>query len=233
MLPLATWTCALGLVLAACGATAAQPTARRAGPTATTGSIGGLARDQTSGDPLAGASIDLSTGARTMSGDRGLYAIDDIKPGRHELVAKYAGQTVTVKNIEIDAGQVTFVDVNFTLGVVEPVAVDHSLPTKYEITRYRTKRETFIEGVVTQVESNERVAGAVVTAVRDPAIETLQTVTDDAGRYRFDDVSPGTYIVSAYYSVGGRAQIEVRRSDIAVKHGEGVMVPIWVELTKR
>ncbi len=61
----------------------------------------------------------------------------------------------------------------------------------------------------------------------------LPAVTDDEGRYRFDDVEPGTYVVSAYYSIGGRAQFEIRRSDIAVAGGEAVIVPIWIEVAKQ
>ena len=48
-----------------------------------------------------------------------------------------------------------------------------------------------------------------------------------------DLVEPGTYVVSAYYNIGGRGQIEVRRSDIEVARAEGVIVPIWVELSKQ
>ncbi len=58
----------------------------------------------------------------------------------------------------------------------------------------------------------------------------LQTISDDEGRYRFDAVTPGVYAVSAYYAIGGRAQIEVRRSDIHVDGAEAVVVPLWVEL---
>jgi hypothetical protein len=47
--------------------------------------------------------------------------------------------------------------------------------------------------------------------------------------YRFDPVPPGVYVVSAYYSVGNRGQIEVRRSDIEVDAAQGVRVPLWVE----
>jgi hypothetical protein len=36
--------------------------------------------------------------------------------------------------------------------------------------------------------------------------------------------------VSAYYSIGGRAQIEVRRSAITVEGAEAVVVPLWIEL---
>jgi protocatechuate 3,4-dioxygenase beta subunit len=59
----------------------------------------------------------------------------------------------------------------------------------------------------------------------------LQTVTNEHGRYRFDAVEPGTYVVSAYYNISGRGQIEVRRAGIEVERAQGVIVPIWLELT--
>jgi hypothetical protein len=220
----------VALMLLACGATAQ----RSSRPKATTGSIGGLARDQNSGEAVARASLELSSGARATSGPAGLFTIDDIKPGRYELVAKYAGQTVTTKNIVIDAGEVSYVDVNFTLGNPEPLVFDYADPALYEVRHYRTKgNSTVIEGSVNQAQTRQRVAGAVVTAFRGPEVETLQTVTDDQGRYRFEAVEPGTYIVSAYYNIGGRGQIEVRRSNIEVERGDGVIVPLWVELTKQ
>ena len=92
---------------------------------------------------------------------------------------------------------------------------------------------SLIEGVVSEMQTRERVSGAVVTAVGGPRQETLQTVTDTHGRYRFDSVLPGTYAISAYYSIGGRGQIEMRRSDILVEQKEAVVVPIWLELAKQ
>jgi hypothetical protein len=214
------------VLLAACAA------AQR--PRPTEGSIGGLVRDQASGDPVGMASLKLSTGQTATSAPDGLYVIDHIKPGRYTLVGKFAGQPVTINNIDVRAGTATFVDVTFTLGNPDPIIVDYGDPKQGAITRYRSKRDvTVIEGTVSELESKERVIGAVVTAFGGPRADVLQTVTDAQGRYRFDPIEPGTYVVSAYYNIGGRGQIEVRRSDIVVERAEGVVVPIWVELTKQ
>jgi hypothetical protein len=214
------------VLLAACGA--GQK------PRPSTGSIGGLVRDLGSGDPIGMASLQLSSGAKTLSAPDGLYALDRIKPGRYTLHALFAGQPITIKNIPVARGEATFVDVNFTLGNPEPIIVDFGDPTQGEITRYKPKREVaVIEGAVSEMSTHERVIGAVVTAVGGPRAETLQTVTNEQGRYRFDAVEPGTYVVSAYYNIGGRGQIEVRRAGIDVDRAEGVIVPIWVELSKQ
>lgn len=218
------------VLLAACSS-AAQHGAH-GGRRATEGAIAGLARDTESGDPIGPADISVrgpSLG-KTVSGGDGLFAIDPVKPGRYTLVGNYAGQTVTLTNIDVAAGEPTFVDVPFKLGQPDPVVIDFSDPTLAEITRYHSKHGTVIEGSVVEAGSHSRIAGAVVTATSS---DTLQTISDDYGRYRFDNVTPGTYVVSAYYSVSGRAQIEVRRAGIVVNANDGVIVPLAIETTKQ
>lgn len=167
----------------------------------------------------------------TVADGNGIYELD-VPPGRHSLIAQFADQTVTVRNIDVVVGQATFVDVPFTLGQMEPVEIDFSAVTGTEI-RYFTATVPRIEGTVSDIATRERVAGAVVTAASASDVtNTLQAVTDDAGRFRFDNVTAGTYAISAYYSIGGRGQIEVRRSDIAVGAGQGVLVPLFIELKR-
>lgn len=226
---------AVVLVLAACGA--AQ---HRAAPR--DGAITGVARDHDSGDPVAHAELRLRVAGdvrarATTSSAQGTFAFEHLPPGRYDLSASFAGQPVTVDNIDVTPGKTAVVDVMFTLGKPDPVTVDFGNPKEGAIDRYRPAHHAattgIIEGTVTDSASRERVAGAVVTASRGPATDALTAVTDDQGRYRFDGVEPGTYVVSAYYSIGGRGQIEVRRSDIAVAGGEGVIVPLWIESAKQ
>ena len=221
-------------MLAACGA--AQH------PRPTDGAIAGLARDHDSGDPVAKAEIRIRANGElgpraTVSTPKGGFAIDHLPPGLYSLSASFAGQPVDVENIVVRVGEVTIVDVVFTLGRPDPVRVDFGDATAGVIDRYRPAHHApetaLIEGTVNDVGDHTRVAGAVVTVVGGPHKDTLQVVSDDQGRYRFDAVTPGTYVVSAYYSVGGRGQIEVRRSDIRVAGAEGVVVPLWVEMAKQ
>jgi hypothetical protein len=218
------------VLLAACGAR--QP----AHPKPTDGAIAGLVRDETSGDPVGAAEIRIAKRSTTSTGD-GLYSIDHLPPGRFDLYATFAGQPVTVHNVVIEAGLATYVDIRFMLGTREPIELDYSDSAQGEIKRYRPKaiapNVSIIEGTVTELGTRERLSGAVVTAVDAATQVTLQTVTDDHGRYQFEPVTPGVYTVSAYYSIGGRGQIEVRRSDIHVDAAERVEIPIWVETTKR
>ncbi len=226
----------LVLILAGCGTTAGQ--ARQSHGRATTGTLSGLARDHDSGDPVALADIRLRghnlDNLRTLSNDKGTYEIKSLPPGRYQLMAQFAGQPFEVTNIEIRANEVTHVDLVFTLGHPDPIRVDYGDPKQSQIDRYRPhalgESVSVIEGTVNDLSTRERVPGAVITAVMGDRTE--QTVSDDDGRYRFADLRPGTYAISAYYSIGGRGQIEFRRSEISVAGAEAVVVPLWIELVR-
>ncbi len=195
------------------------------------GLVVGFTRDRTSGDYIAQALVEIA-GRSAKSDKDGVFQVDDIQPGKHTLTATFAGQPVTIRNVEVVAGMASYVDVTFTLGEPTPIVTDWGDPREGEIVRFTTN-VPHIEGTVGDVNTRERIAGAVVTAAQGRDDETLQTVTDDHGRYRFDNVTPGTYAISAYYSVSGRAQIEVRRSDIKLAAGESVLVPLWIEVAKQ
>ncbi len=218
-------------VVAACGASAHvhRPT---------DGTIAGIARDHDSGTAVAKAQVQVrrvgELAARSLvTGADGRYALPHLLPGQYTLDASFAGQPIDVENIDVHAGDIAVVDLVFTLGRPDPVHVDFGDPKAGAIDRYRPPHlaatRAIIEGTVNDAGNHERVAGAVVT-VMGSGTTALQTVSDDEGRYRFDAVTPGVYAVSAYYAIGGRAQIEVRRSDIHVDGAEAVVVPLWVEL---
>jgi hypothetical protein len=235
-------TAILLVLIAACSAGRQGPTTESQRVRLTTGTIAGLARDHESGDPVARAEIIVRgqgdfTGTRTTTNEHGLYDVGALRPGKYQLSALFAGQPVEVVNIVVRAKETTYVDVMFTLGRPDPLRVDYGDPRQSAIERYKPTRisanVSVIEGTVNDVVTRERVPGAVVTAVTwDTGVErTEQTVSDDHGRFRFE-LYPGTYQVSAYYSISGRGQVEVRRSDIQVAGAEAVIVPLWVETVR-
>ena len=233
----------LALVLAGCAA-APKPAATPADVrvTKTTGAIIGLARDHDTGDPIALAEIRLlgkdAHHVRTTSNDTGHYLLERLRPGTYVLQAEFAGQPLEVHEIQVKAGDLTHVDLVFTLGRPDPIRVVYGDPKQSQIDRYHPPHlgegAAIIEGTVNDLQTHERVTGAVVTVVwHGPAgQQTDMTVSDDDGRYRFENVSPGTYAVSAYYSVAGRGQIEVRRGGIEVGGKEAVIVPLWIEMVR-
>jgi hypothetical protein len=221
------------VILAACGAATPHGGAAERDE----GSIVGLARDRDTGDAIAKAKITVRAQGQlapfaTITGKDGGFGLAHLKAGSYSLSANFAGTAVDVANITVGGGGPTVVDVMFELG--KPgVRIDFGDAKDSEIERYRpSHHESLIEGTVNNRASKERIAGAVITAIgpgSGPTAPTLQAVSDDQGRYRFENVPPGIYVVSAYYSISNRGQIEVRRSDIQVGTSEGVIVPLWVE----
>jgi hypothetical protein len=227
---------ALALALVACGG--AQLAQRP-----NEGAIAGVARDHDSGDAVAKADIHIRAEGELMrsraatSDGKGGYLVDHLAPGRYSLSASFAGQPINVDHIDVERGKTAIVDLTFTLGKPDPITVDFGNAKEGAIDRYHPTRHStdtgLIEGTVSDSGSRERVPGAVVTASLGGTPESLQAVTDDQGRYRFEGVRPGTYVVSTYYSISGRGQIEIRRSDIPVAGGEAVIVPLWIESAKQ
>ena len=220
------------VLLVACGA--AQH------PRPTRGTITGIARDHDSGEPIANAQIRVRvegnvTPREAVTAHDGTYAVGHLAPGRYSLSASFAGQPIDVENIDVRAGTTANVDLSFTLGRPDPVHVDFVDPKEGAIDHYRPQRlaedRAVIEGTVNDQATHGRVPGAVVT-VYSSAGQTLQAVTDDAGHFWFETY-PGTYAVSAYYSIGGRGEIEVRRMDVHVAGGEAAVVPLWIEIAKQ
>src|SRR5439155_25900690 len=128
---------------------------------------------------------------------------DHLKPGSYTVTGTYAGQTITTKNVVVDAGEATYVDLAFTPGRPVPYTIDYTDPELSQIRKYHPKDgRTLIEGTVADSGTHFRIPGAVVTAF-GPAgstADTLQTVSGDDGRYKFAQITPGVYVVSAYYS---------------------------------
>nr|HEX4318693.1 carboxypeptidase-like regulatory domain-containing protein [Kofleriaceae bacterium] len=225
--------------LAACwGSGATDPAHARP----TTGGILGIAFDHDTGYAIDGAQVRASGAGSALpvlavSAGGGLFELSNLPPGRYALRGELHGQTVDEPNIDVDAGEVTFAKLAFTPAHPDaPVA--QGTATLSEITRYQPADADHasgrIEGFVIQPSTHAAVGGAVVMAVRagDASQAAVQTASDDRGAYRFDGLAPGIYVVSAYYSVGQRGQIEVRRGDVEVRAGDAVVVPLIVDLSR-
>ncbi len=226
----------LGLIAINCGAAQHKPVA------ATKGAILGIARDEDSGDPVAFATIlarregEIANQARKSS-DRGLYQFLQMAPGRYTVMGTFAGQTITASDVIVVAGESVAIDLSFAFGHPDTTMLSYGNGKDGAIARFRPKnmapQTARIEGSLTDNSTRGRVIGAAISLIPDGSQFALQQeVTDDYGQFRFDNVPPGTYALSSYYALGNRGQVELRRSGITVADGDGVRVPLWVEVSK-
>lgn len=225
---------AFALTLLACGA------AQRTRPSE--GAIAGLVRELGSGDPvgMANVSISVATDGKqvdsTSTSDRGLYDFATVEPGTYNVRAEFAGMVTVMNNVMVVAGRMTSVDLPFEVGRITELTLDYGDPRDGEIVYYRPSAMSqsvgSIEGTVSDAGNRDRVVGAVVTAYFDEQHETLQAIADDNGRFLFENLAPGTYSVSSYYSMVGHGQIEVKRNNIKVEGGAVAVVPLWIELAQ-
>jgi hypothetical protein len=221
------------LTLAACSGKPAGP----ARPT--TGSIGGLVLDRVSAEPVQAVltvhdqqSFEVESGRTDATG---AYRIDGLAPGTYDLVVELPGTSLQLTGIPVRAGAVTAFDIPVESGQVEVPAQPFTSIVSDEIATFTPPEADpavgRLEGTVTDSVTHERVAGAVITATAPTLDQPLTEVSDDAGRFRFGALPPGTYALSAFYQVARRGQIEVRRTSILVDGGTLVVVPMYVELS--
>ena len=226
----------LGLLATSCGA------AQRKSVAATKGAILGIARDEDSGDPVAFATIlarregEITNQARKSS-DRGLYQFLQLAPGRYTVMGTFAGQTITANDVMVVAGESVAIDLSFAFGHPDTTMLSYGNGQDSAIVKFRPKKiasgTARIEGTLTDSSTRGRVVGAAISLIPDGSPFGLQQeVTDDYGQFRFESVPPGTYSLSSSYALTGRGQVELRRSGITVGDGDGVRVPLWVEVSK-
>ncbi|HTJ41251.1 MAG TPA: carboxypeptidase-like regulatory domain-containing protein [Kofleriaceae bacterium] len=222
---------ALLIVIAGChhGSVPAAPT---------TGAIAGLVRDQDTGTAIARAQLAIQrdgtlTPALVTSGDDGLYDLDHLAPGRYDVTATYAGVTLEIRGVTVTAGHVVACDVDLALGRPEAQHVDFGDAHEGDVRHYTPAnadpKAGALEGTVTDSATRERVPGAIVTATSPALTQAMQVITDDRGRFTIAALPPGTYSVSAYYTVAKHGTISVEHNLIPVRGGETAVVPLFVE----
>jgi len=219
----------LALALAACHAP--HP------PAPTTGAIAGLVLDQRSGQPLGMASVAIAREGQLAptvdkTGNDGAFLFPRLTPGRYDVTASYAGVVVQIAGVRVTAGRTTEVDARLLLGVPGTSHVDFGDSHEGDVLRFHPPHADpargLLVGTVTDVATRERIVGTVVTATSPALPQAIQVITDDHGRFRFPDLPPGKYAVSAYYTVAHHATIEVKH-EVEVHGGEGVSVPLFIE----
>jgi hypothetical protein len=210
-------------------------------PAVTTGAIAGIVRDSVTGEPypavLAAHGQDSLEAHGARVGDDGVYRIADLPPGIYDLAVELeiAGTSMQFTGIPVVAGLTTGFDVPVDPAHVEMPPQPFARVESDAIVRFTPDdldpSVGRLQGVVTDVVTRERAVAVVVFATSPAVSEALTTVSDDAGHFEIGDVPPGTYELSAYYTVPRRGQIEVKRSGVEVAAGSAVHVPIYVEFS--
>jgi hypothetical protein len=243
---------AIAAIAASGGLAAAGCAARAARPVAPAGVLAGIIRAADTGAPIAGATLVLQrpgalalAGGRT--GDDGAYAIDRLAPGAYGVRVFRDGRLLAAQAITVAPGGLTGLD----LAIAPPASATRdgaadrasepaaSLGTGVDVAgagplwRYRPIGGDpgfgAIEGTVCEEGGRTRLGGTVITIADRAGALVADAVTDDDGRYRVEPVPPGAYVVSAYYTLVGRGQVEIRRSDVVVDGGDVVVVPLAIE----
>jgi Ca-activated chloride channel family protein len=80
-----------------------------------------------------------------------------------------------------------------------------------------------LAGSVTDWDTSELLPGVTVVAMSPDLDGTRTAITDNAGRYRIDELAPGIYALSFYYT-----DAVVKRSGLVVKAGETTAVDVAI-----
>ena len=223
----------VALGLAGCGAGA-----RRGPPPITVGTLAGLIRTADTGAPVGDATIVLRrpgelAPVQERTNGTGAYMIARLPPGTYQVTVYQDERTIGDEQVAFQAGKVTGLDLSVRprLAAAESTPVDVASGTP--LWRFRPDGappgSAAIEGTVSEMGERTRLEGAVVTVIDGAGAVVAQAVSDGDGRYRFDAVAPGSYVVSAYYTLVGRGQFEIRRNDVVLDAGETVVVPLAIE----
>jgi hypothetical protein len=220
------WT--LGIALAACGGGApavegpAADAALRAGRGRVAGTIRGadgapvgLARVEVydaRGDAVIDDLADAAGGFRV-----------DLAPGAYRVVAHQGDARGAVEGLVVVAGRTASLAVELAADPGDapggdPAAVDPA------------RRTGAIVGRVVDGSTGGAFPGAVVMVTGDALADAIPAISDDDGRYRVTGLPPGIYVLSVYYHLVERCNLELRRGDDAVTAGGATAVDLALDL---
>ncbi len=167
----------------------------------------------TSGWPLPGVEVMATSpdGAivRVVTDVAGWFVLPDLKPGRYDLTASLIGfRTTSRRDIALGPGAVVTIETEMAVGRIDRGGVP-------QVGRQPEQAApTGIKGAVTDT-CGAVLPGADVVAKSAADGTLIRSVTDTNGRFRFTELAPGLYEVSA--SLGGFRPFT--RADVAVERG--------------
>jgi hypothetical protein len=189
------------------------------------------------------------------SGSDGAYVVPRLAPGEYDVKVYRDDRPIGDQRIAIEAGRITGLDLAApaeadpadpadTADTNAAADGDHTSAPADAVVAVDTTRNAplwryrpldgdatvaTIEGTVSEEGERTRLGGAVITVTDRAGGLIADAITDDDGRFRIERLAPGGYVVSAYYTLIGRGQFEIRRNDVDVAAGEVVVVPLAIE----
>lgn len=194
------------------------------------GTLEGVVIDVATDRPISFADVDVfaedsgELAGQTTSDQAGRYTVPDLPPGSYRVVVRFSNLTTEARGVSLFADRPT------------PLRVQMSSDPgggPLESREQTGNSHGSIEGVVLDGVRGEPLGGATVEVSSDKLTDPLFTIADEAGRFRIAGLSPDTYLVSVYYSLVDKGNIEVRRSGVVVERGVATKLTLELDTKVR
>jgi hypothetical protein len=155
----------------------------------------------------------------TTTDQRGRYKVPDLPPGSYRVVVSFSNLTSESRGVSLFADRPT------------PLRVELSTDPgggPLESREATGASHGSIEGVVLDGVRGDPLGGATIEVSSRSMADPLFTIADERGHFRVAGLAAGTYVVSVYYSLVDKGNIEVRRSGVVVERG--VVTRLTLEL---
>ena len=171
--------------------------------------VRGMVFDETSREPLPGSLVqilepDLTPVATTQADSRGAYSVALPTAGRYVLVASRAGYANNPPEV-VDVAEHETINLLLNLRSLRPERFDYTV-SQAEV----EGRKGYVFGQVLQYINGDPIENAEVSLSN----RSTSTLTNQAGRFRFDDVEPGPTVLRV-----GHLSYALQEYLVDVEHG--------------
>lgn len=194
------------------------------------GTLEGVVIDTATDRPVSFAEVSVyveesgELAGETTTDQSGAYKVPNLPPGSYRVIVKFSNLTSEARGVSLFADKPTPLRVELSsdpgggpLETREATGASHGS----------------IEGVILDGVRGEPLGGATVEVSSKRLTDPLFTIADEHGRFRIAGLSPDTYLVSVYYSLVDKGNIEVRRSGVVVERGVATKLTLELDTEVR
>ncbi len=196
-------------------------------PSTQWGWLVGSVFDDSSGAPISLAEVVISSETNIEYNEttdaKGRYQLSNLPSGRYHIVVVHGGRFAVANDVVVIAGQET--NINHRLAINPRHSEDRHATVD--------SNRGVISGVIIDASDRTPLGGATVEVSGPLLNESVFTIAAGNGSFRFPDLVPGTYLISVYYSLINKGNVEVRRSGIAVKSALETKLTIDIDTQSR